>query len=177
MKWLKAALVGALAALVMTGIRLPLVYADLMPYNLSPPMAFLAWLGLPADIVPAAGLAMHLGYGVVWSLIFAAIFMPRCEVGRLSVGHGIALGILLWLIFMLIYSPIMGWGFFGFGGEGRELPPEDPLHLGSLWGYLGACLGFHIIYGAILGWLNPLWIGWGRRKPAAGPRKSPFRKD
>lgn len=64
---------------------------------------------------------------------------------------------------MIVYSPIVGWGFFGFGGVGSTLPPDDPLYLAPGPQYLVATLVLHLIYGAIIGWLNPLWLRRGPR--------------
>jgi hypothetical protein len=59
---------------------------------------------------------------------------------------------------MVVYSPLIGWGLFGFGGAGHQLAPSDPLYLGSPVKYVMATLVLHLIYGSIIGWLNPAWI-------------------
>ncbi len=68
---------------------------------------------------------------------------------------------------MLVYSPIIGWGVFGFGGVGLRLPADDPLYLGSSVNYLGITLGLHLIYGTIIGTLNPAWIDFETPERAA----------
>jgi len=59
---------------------------------------------------------------------------------------------------MLVYSPLIGWGVFGVAGSGQTLAPSNPLHLGSTVKYIVATLLLHLIYGSIIGGLNPVWI-------------------
>ena len=86
--------------------------------------------------------------------------MALCQ-ERPSLQSGLTLAGILWLIMMTGYSPVIGWGVFGFGGAGHSLGSEAPLHLGSPVTYLGATLLLHLIYGAIIGGLNPRWMANG----------------
>jgi len=61
---------------------------------------------------------------------------------------GVAVGA-QWLLFMLIYAPAMGWGFFGLGGPAQSMAAQAPLHLGSPVKFLVMTLVLHIVYGAI----------------------------
>jgi hypothetical protein len=74
------------------------------------------------------------------------------------------LGLVLWLIFMLIYSPIIGWGFFGAGGSGHQLPPDNPLYIGSAGKFVILTLLLHAVYGIIVGWLDRVWIDWSEEE-------------
>lgn len=102
---------------------------------------------------------VHFGYAALGSLVFLAIFKERVDIPR-----GIGWAMILWLIFMLIYSPIIGWGFFGTGGDAHQLPPQNPLYIGSAGAYVLMTLLFHVAYGAILGWLTQDCIDFKRRK-------------
>jgi len=163
MQWLKAAIIGALAALVMFLLMFAAIQSGMAPFNVPPSAAFLVKLGLPA--MPLA-LIVHFGYGIVWSIILVAVFKHRTSIGR-----GIGLAMALWLIMMLIYSPIIGWGLFG-AADTSNLPAK--LQLGSTVKYIVASLVLHLIYGGIIGWLNPVWIyrGSARRADQAGAGSS-----
>lgn len=151
MKWIKAAVVGALGSLVMFAfIMFGIHGAGIAPFNLPPSAAFLEILGLNVGPLP---LLVHFGYGATWSLVLVGLY------GRdTSLGTGVGLAFGLWLLMMIVYSPLIGWGVFGFGGAGHQLAPSDPLYLGSPVKYVVATLVLHVIYGAIIGWGNPAWI-------------------
>lgn len=151
MKWIKSALIGVLGSLVMFLIMvLGIHVSGFAPFNLPPSAAFLEQLGLNVGPVP---LLVHFGYGATWSMVLVVLFGADTDVRR-----GVYLAMGLWVFMMIVYSPIMGWGLFGFGGSGHTLSADHPLYLGSPIKYLGATLVLHLIYGAIIGGLNPRWI-------------------
>jgi hypothetical protein len=150
MKWLKAGVVGALGSLVMFLIITLTLQTGLAPFNTPPSAAFLAKLNIPAQPL---GLVVHFLYGIVWSVILVALFRERTHIG-----NGLGLAAVLWLIMMVVYSPIIGWGFFGVGGSGHELAADHPLWIGSPVKYIVASALLHVVYGLIIGWLNPVWI-------------------
>jgi hypothetical protein len=49
---------------------------------------------------------------------------------------------------------LIGWGLFGLA-DTSSLPAA--LQLGNPVKYIVATLVLHLIYGGIVGWLNPLW--------------------
>lgn len=151
MKWLKSALVGALGSLVMFVLLMAGIHgAGVAPFNIPPSAAFLEQVGLNTGVLP---LLVHFGYGATWSLLLVALYEAET-----TLRHGLQLAAGLWLFMMLVYSPLIGWGVFGIGGQGHTLAPTDPLYLGSPVKYVGATLVLHLIYGAIIGGLNPTWI-------------------
>lgn len=75
-----------------------------------------------------------------------------------TIGKGLGLAAALWLVMMAAYSPLIGWGVFGFGGAGHQLSPTDPLYLGSPVKYAVGTFVLHLIYGGLIGGLNPAWI-------------------
>ena len=150
MKWVKAAVVGLIGSLVMFLLMMLGIHGTgIAPFNVPPSAAFLMELGLPAQ--PLA-LIVHFGYGAFWSILLVYMYENRADIKK---GMGIALG--AWLIMMLIYSPIIGWGVFGFG-DAHTLSSGDPLYLEAGPKYLVATLLLHLIFGAIIGWGNPRWI-------------------
>jgi hypothetical protein len=92
--------------------------AGIAPFNLPPSAAFFETFGL--NLEPLA-LIVHFGYGVFWSLVLVALFQDKTTVVK---GNLLALG--LWLILMIVYSPIIGWGMFGLGAA-SQLAPDHPL--------------------------------------------------
>jgi hypothetical protein len=160
MKWLKAAIVGALGSLIMFIIIMLGIRSGFAPFNIPPSAAFLGTLGL--NVGPLA-LLVHFGYGMLWSIVLVAVFGRNTDLLK---GLGLALG--LWGVMMVLYSPIIGWGIFGFGGTGHQLAPNNPLYLGPPIKYIISTLVLHLIYGATIGWLNPLWIHFKTPELASG---------
>lgn len=156
MKWLKAGLVGALGSLVMALIMFPAIAMGVAPFNQPPSAAFLDSIGMKVGPLP---LIVHFGYGIFWSIVFVALFAEKANLAR-----GVALALTLWLLMMILYSPMIGWGPFGFGDAGT-LPEDDPLYLAPGPKYLVATFVLHLVYGAVIGWLNPLWVGADVRGP------------
>jgi len=152
MKWLKAAVVGALGSLVMFAIMMPLIQAGIAPFNLPPSAAALESMNIPTK--PLA-LVTHFGYGMFWSIVAVAIFQDR-----LNVAKGIGVAGFLWLIMMLIHSPMIGWGVFGTA-DTSTLP--EVLQLGSTMKYIVSTALLHVVYGLIIGGINPYWISSSER--------------
>ena len=121
------------------------------PFNGPPSAAMLTKMSI--NVGPLA-LLVHLAYGAFWSIALVYWFEERT-----SAVKGIYLAFGLWLIMMIFYSPIIGWGLFGFGNAGA-LPRSSALYLQPGPKYLVATLVLHLIYGWIIGWLNPVWIGF-----------------
>ncbi len=148
---LKAGLVGILASLVMFVLMQIGLKTGMAPFQKPPSAAFLISLGFPP--VPLA-LIGHFLYGAFWSIVLVALFKKGT-----SVGKGIGLALVLWLVMMLIISPIIGWGVFGMGERpDMELYKEGAdLFLEKGPKYIVVTLVLHLIYGLIIGWLNPKW--------------------
>lgn len=171
MNWLKAAVVGLLGALVMFLLIQLALATGMAPFNVPPSAAFLAktkdTLGIPPQ--PWA-LVVHFGYGLVWSIILVAFARRGATLAK-----GLGMGVFLWLIMMIIWSPVLSWGLFGLSGSPEGIPEDSPVHLAAGPKYLIATLIVHLIYGGIIGWLDGLWIGSSAKattateRPAATP--------
>lgn len=152
MKWLKAIIAGLLAGLVMFIILAIGTNTGIAPFNIPPSAAFLASRGIsPETLAPI----LHFAYAALGSVILVVIFDRVTNITR-----GIGWAIILWLIFMIIYSPLIGWGVFGVGGANQELPPDAPLYIGDPGQFILITLLLHVVYGAIIGWLDRVWIDW-----------------
>jgi len=152
MNMLKAALVGILASAAMYVVLLFILKSGLSPISTPPETAFFQRLG----IVSGPGLftfLMHLFYGAVCSMIYVHWLN---DTRNMNIGTGLVMGVGLWLFMMVFYGPVIGWGFFGFAAVNSTLPAQDPLYLSSAPAYIGMTLSLHLIYGTILGWVNPV---------------------
>jgi hypothetical protein len=148
MRWVKSALVGALGSLVMFIIIMVGIHGTgIAPFNVAPSAAFLVSLGIPT--IPLA-LVVHFGYGALGSLVLVGVFRESTNWIK-----GIGLALFLWLVMMVIYSPIIGWGMFGSATV--DLSPKASLYLEPGLKYPVMTLILHLIYGGIIGWLNPYW--------------------
>lgn len=150
MPWMKSGASGLIAALVMFLLMQAALSGGVAPFQQPPSAAFLTALGLPAQ--PLA-LLVHFGYGIFWSMVLLAIFWDRT-----TLSSGVGLSVFLWLVMMLVFSPVIGWGVFGLNPS-PDLPPE--LRLGSGLRYMLSTLVLHLVYGAIIGWMNGSWITFG----------------
>lgn len=154
MPWMKASTAGLIAALIMFAIMyVGINVTGVAPFAIPPSAGlFVKVLGVSVPTAKILGLIMHFTYGIFWSIVLLAIFWDRTSVGK---GVGLSLG--LWLLMMLVHSPIIGWGFFGFGADATGI-----LELGSAPKYLLLTLVLHLIYGVIIGWVNSKWVVFGQ---------------
>lgn len=112
-----AGLLGSLIIFVVIGVKV----TGVAPFNPPPSAAFLEVLGLNRG--PVAPIVYFL-YGALWAVILLALFRERVTVGK-----GVGIAGVQWLLFMVVYAPVIGWGFFGIGGPARQLP----LRTRSIW--------------------------------------------
>lgn len=148
--WIRAALVGALGSLVMFVVLFVGIHiTGVAPFNQPPSAAFLEVLGLNVGPLP---ILAHFGYGATWSVMLLA-----WKGGEVRLSHGILLAAGLWLFMMIVYSPIIGWGVFGFGGAGHSLATDHPLYLGHPGTYVVLTAALHLVFGAIIGKGNAAW--------------------
>lgn len=144
----KAIIVGACGSFMLFVMVAPIIVLKNGPFNLSPPAVFLEVIGLNFKPLPWL---FHFFYGMFWSWLFVRLFG---EAGNLYRGVGFAL--LLWLVMMTVFSPVIGWGFFG-QGNAYLLDPDSLFFLSEGWSYAGITLVLHLVYGVIIGTVNPLW--------------------
>ncbi len=119
------------------------------PTNLHPAGAFLYNLGIESLVLT---MVLHFLYGSLWGLVF--VFSVD---EKITLQKSLFMSLALWLFMMMIYSPIIGWGFFGFG-YAEYLSPEHPLHLSSPYIYILFTFSGHIAYGLTLGILTKRFV-------------------
>ena len=84
-------------------------------------------------IGPAAGWALHVAFGVLLAIIYAAAFAGRLPGSPLA--RGALYGFLVFVLAQLTFMPLVGAGVFSRG--------DVPMILGSLLG--------HLVYGGLVG--------------------------
>ncbi|MFW5856253.1 MAG: hypothetical protein ACOCX4_00110 [Planctomycetota bacterium] len=157
MKWIKAAAVGLVAALVMFVLIQIAIASGLAPFNVPPSAAFLTAMDLPST--PWA-LFVHFGYGLLGSVLLVAITRNHATVWK-----GLVLGVALWLVMMVVYSPMIGWGMFG--AAEADVAGDHPLSLAPGPQYAVAALVLHLVYGLVVGAGDKWWLRTGEPASAA----------
>lgn len=87
--------------------------------------------GLAQPLVMVLAVGSHLAYGGFFGAVLAW-WTPHVTVGK-----GLGLGALLWLLMQVAVLPFLGWGLFG-----TAVTPK----------IAGATLVLHLVYGLVLGW-------------------------
>ena len=87
--------------------------------------------GLPAPLLMLLAAGSHLAYGGFFGGVLARFVRP------VTLGKGLGLGAVLWLVMQVVVLPLLGWGFFGAAVTLKITV---------------ASLLLHLIYGAVLGW-------------------------
>ncbi|MEX1011952.1 MAG: hypothetical protein WDZ29_07815 [Balneolaceae bacterium] len=156
MKWIKTILIGIAATFAMDlGMNLIMIIFGIAPTNIHPAAAFLYNLGIDQHYL---SLLVHYSYGTLWALVFVYTFEKN-----FTAFTAIIFALVLWLFMMVVYSPIIGWGFFGIGNA-QLLESDHPLYLSSSIDYLIMTAAVHIFYGATLGFLAGRFISQKERK-------------
>ncbi len=126
--------VGILTAVVMVPANL----AGLPPMPEPPALAF-AELVLGTDLPMPVGLLFHVLYVTFWSVVFIALF--RDNPGFLK---ALGLGLVLWIGVLVVFFPLLGWGFLGLAVTPKMIPGSLVPHLlfaVVLWGLSRAVFG------------------------------------
>lgn len=110
----QAELARALGAGLVVGILLSVV---MVPANLTgvapmpkPPSLAFAEALVGASLPLPVGLAFHLAYNILWTVIFIVLFKHA-----LTFRNALLLSLVLWVIALVVIFPINGWGLLGLG--------------------------------------------------------------
>ncbi len=103
----KAGGVGVVTALLLTGVMVPAMKFGLSPMPKPLGLAF-AETVLGRALPLPVGLLFHILYVAFWSVVYVSLFRDS-----LSLTKALVLGGLLWIAVLLIFFPIVGWGFLG----------------------------------------------------------------
>ncbi len=129
---------GVLLSLIMV----PAFLAGIPPMPEPPSLAFAEALlgeGLPMPV----GLLFHLVYVTFWSALWVAWDHPRLRFGTAA-----GLAAVLWIVALVVFFPINGWGLLGLGVSPKLI--------------VGALVP-HVLFALLLWGLGRLFFGNRRR--------------
>lgn len=137
---------GVLASFMMYLVIYTGIYiTGMAPFNVPPSAAFLHNLGIMSK---GYALLLHFCYGTLWSYVLIIAFEEDT-----SFVKALILSVILWLFMMIVYSPLIGWGIFGFGNA-HHLSASHPLYLTKGISYPLITLLLHLVYGSTLGYVT-----------------------
>lgn len=106
-EWLKAVAGGVVVALLISAVMVPVFKAGLSPLPKPLGLAFAETvLGGPLPL--PVGLLAHVLYVTAWTVAAVAV----CR-GAPPFVRALALGLALWVLVLILFFPVVGWGFLG----------------------------------------------------------------
>jgi hypothetical protein len=108
-EWGKAFGVGIANGLLLSAVMVPAFKSGISPLPKPVGLAFAETvLGGPLPL--PVGLVFHLAYVTFWSMAFVAFLRDS-----LTVRNALLLALALWIGILVVFFPIIGWGFLGLG--------------------------------------------------------------
>lgn len=106
-EWAKAFGVGVANGLLLSVVMVTAFKSGVSPLPKPVGLAFAETvLGGPLPL--PVGLAFHLAYVTFWSMAFVAFLRDS-----LTLRNALALALALWIGILVVFFPIIGWGFLG----------------------------------------------------------------
>ena len=128
---LKAAGIGILTALLLSAVMLPAFKFGIAPMPKLPSLAFAETL-FGRDLPLPVGLLFHVAYVTFWALAYVMVFRDR-----LTFWNALWLGLGLWVVILVFFFPVVGWGFLGLAISPKLIPASLVPHVlfaVFLWG-------------------------------------------
>ncbi|MEX2643340.1 MAG: hypothetical protein WD270_07800 [Acetobacterales bacterium] len=137
-EWAKALGVGIVTGLLLSAVMVPALKLGISPFPKPVGLAFAETvLGRPLPL--PVGLLFHLVYVTFWSMAFVALFRYR-----LTLRNALLLALVLWIGVLVVFFPVIGWGFLGLGIGPKLIVASFVPHLLFglfLWGLCRAAFG------------------------------------
>ena len=127
----KAGGVGIVTALLLTGVMVPAMEFGLSPMPKPLGLAF-AETVLGRALPLPVGLLFHIVYVAFWSIAYVSLFRDD-----LSLIKALVLSALLWTAILVVFFPVVGWGFLGLAISPKLIVASLVLHVlfaMFLWG-------------------------------------------
>ena len=105
--WGRGVVLGVINALLLSAIMVPAFQAGLPPMPQPPSLAFAETL-VGGSVPLFVGILLHVAYVAFWSLVYVVVAHPR-----LTLVRALVLGLILWVVILLVFFPIVGWGWAG----------------------------------------------------------------
>ncbi len=106
---LKAVGIGIVTAVLLSAVMVPAFKLGISPLPKPLGLAFAETL-LGAPLPLPVGLLFHVVYVTAWSVVYVALFRDR-----LTFRHALVLGFVLWVVVLVVFFPVVGWGLLGLG--------------------------------------------------------------
>lgn len=129
--WLRAFGIGLAVAILTAVLMLGLTGAGVSPFPKPPSLAFADTL-LARSLPLPVGLLFHAAYVTFWSMVFIVAFPRRNLKTALSLAGA------LWITILVVFFPVVGWGFAGLSVSPKLVPASFIPHLAFgllLWGF------------------------------------------
>lgn len=120
--WLRAVGIGVLVSILTAAAMIALTAAGLSPFPKPPSLAF-AETVLGRALPLPVGLLFHAVYVTFWSVIYVRLFRRR------DIWTALALAAVLWIVILVAFFPIVGWGLAGLAVSPRLIPASFVPHL------------------------------------------------
>jgi hypothetical protein len=104
--WLRAVGIGIIVSIITAAVMLGLILSGVSPFPKPPSLAF-AETVLARPLPLPVGLLFHTIYVTFWSVVYVRYF-PRRDVWT-----ALGLAAFLWIVILVIFFPIVGWGLAG----------------------------------------------------------------
>ena len=104
--WAKAIGIGIAVSVLTAVVMVVLLKAGISPFPKPPSLAFAETL-LGRTLPMPVGLLFHTAYVTFWSVVFVRYF-PRKDLLT-----ALGLAAVLWAVVLVVFFPIVGWGFAG----------------------------------------------------------------
>lgn len=119
----KALGIGLLTAILLSAIMLPAFKFGIAPLPTLPSLAF-AEVVFGRTLPLPVGLLFHLAYVTFWSLAYVVLFRDH-----LTFLNALWLGLALWVVALVVFFPIIGWGFLGLAVSPKLIPASLVPHV------------------------------------------------
>ena len=120
--WLKALGIGIAVSVLTAIVMVALTKTGVSPFPKPPSLAFAETL-LGRTLPMPVGLLFHTAYATFWSVVFVRYF-PR---KTLTTALGLAAA--LWVVVLVVFFPLVGWGFAGLAISPKLIPASVLPHL------------------------------------------------
>ncbi len=121
---------------VVTSVLLSLVMVPAFKFGIAPmpkpPSQALAEMLLGPPVPLPIGLLFHVVYVTFWAVVYVMLFRDR-----LTFLNALWLGLGLWVVILIVFFPLLGWGFLGLAIGPKLIPASLVPHIlfaAFLWG-------------------------------------------
>ncbi|MGB8623580.1 MAG: hypothetical protein WCD16_12240 [Paracoccaceae bacterium] len=120
--WAKTLAIGLGVAILTAVVMQGLALAGISPLPKSLGLAFAQ--RLLGDVPLAVGLLFHTAWVIAWVAFYVVFFRDG-----LTFGRALVLAIALWLLAILVFFPLVGWGFLGLAITPKLIVAAAGAHL------------------------------------------------